>query len=43
MFVVTAWLRHCVFLYIARAKLGSPSRGHRIQDLRMKLVMFMAW
>ena len=43
MFVVTAWRRHCFFLYIARAKLGSSNRGHRIQDLRMKLVMLMAW
>ena len=43
MFVVAAWPHHCVFLYIARTKLGSSSCGHRIQDLRMKLVMLMAW
>ena len=43
MFAGTIWLRHCVFLYIAKVKLGSPSCGHRIQNLRMKLVMLMAW
>ena len=41
MFVVTAWPHHCVFLYIVRTKLGSSSCGDRIQDLWMKLIMFV--